>query len=513
MQRSNNISILTFNFNDYDRNHSHYLSNNFNFISLSDDIQIKDISDPWKKSLYVRYHPFEFVNTDIAIVIDGSLIITKDIELLIKEFENSTYDIGVVLSNYMFLKDRIARWKINNRITVQEETYLYDFLKKYNCYNYEGCIASAARIYKKTKLIESYLDRTWNELTKNNMTIRLDEVVSTVILDKEFPTINCMVFDNNLINGDVFQYTNHKTGKLKKIVKTYSIPKFKNEPITPVFIGEAYNRKYQYKSEAMCLTRYFTEQELRFWLDYHVNIGFDHIHIFDNMSNYNCKEICKEYGDKVSYEFIEGNARHYKIFDDYVNSDRCKSEWIIPIDDDEYFELNKNICTNINECIDWYQNKFPREQMFAIRWKHLFPKVFHSEPTGNILEYCTEENPELAKTFQRIGDRGVKTIVHRYGHIHYEETEENPAGGHVPKHSNANGAKFYNGQLINKCSCNVIPKEPNEPARLIHCRYKGYTWYKNKLNDINTRKVTLDNTSGKVYISSYKFDEILETLE
>jgi hypothetical protein len=32
------------------------------------------------------------------------------------------------------------------------------------------------------------------------------------------------------------------------------------------------------------------------------------------------------------------------------------------------------------------------------------------------------ENPELARTFMHLGDRGIKTIVERYGEVHYEES-------------------------------------------------------------------------------------------
>lgn len=151
--------------------------------------------------------------------------------------------------------------------------------------------------------------------------------------------------------------------------------------------------------------------------------------------------------------------------------------------------------------------------MFAIRWKHLFPKKFHSECTRNVLDYCTEENPRLATAFQRMGDRGIKTFVHRCGLIHYEETEENPNGGHVPVHSISNMARLYDGQMIKGCSCQHIPTEPDEPARLIHCRYKGYTWYKRKMADIIQNKLCLDNSSGTVYTKSYRFDSILDTLD
>jgi hypothetical protein len=322
-----------------------------------------------------------------------------------------------------------------------------------------------------------------------------------------------MPFSMNLIQGDVFNCYQHKNDN--KRVFLFNKNKFwlKNQRVTPIMIGKQYQRTFEHDTECMCLTRYFSESEMKSWIDHHLSIGFSHIHIFDNGCKFNCKEICNSYGGYVSYEFIEGNARHYKIFNDYVNSDRCKSEWIIPIDDDEYLTINPTVGTTVNDLINWFKNKFPNEHMYAIRWKHLFPKKFHSDPSGTILEYCTEENPTLASTFQRMGDRGIKTLVHRYGVIYYEETEENPCGGHVPKHNMSNGARLFNGEIITTCSCSHIPTDDNEPARLLHCRFKGYSSYKQKNQDIKDNNLCLDNTSGLIYTRNYKFDDILETLD
>ena len=514
-----NVALITFNFNEYENIRTHYLSDKIEHIYISDkkenicgwkNIQFNKYNDSWANTLYVRYNPFEFTDKDYVIIIDGSLTITNNIDELVDKFISSNCDIGVLLSHQIELNGRLSNWISNHRITLQECSILSKMLREFNI-NYKGSVSACFKILHKSNIVQKYLDKCWNYISTNGM-IRLDEIPSTLILS-EFENFKIMPFSNNLIQGDVFVYHHHNSNKVYKLNFKKDEFWLNNKPITPLYIGKCYERIYKYKSEAMCLTRFFTENELRFWIDYHLKIGFEHIHIFDNESQYPCEQICKEYGDIVSYEFIKGNARHYKIFDEYVNSEKCKSEWVIPIDDDEYFELNKNVCSNINECIDWYKNKFPNDEMFAIRWKHLFPKKFHTEPTGNILEYCTEENIDLAATFQIMGDRGIKTIVHRKGYIHYEETEENPCGGHVPVHSLVNGARLYNGQLIRKCSCQSIPREPDEPARLIHCRYKGYNWYKQKNQNIVKNNLCLDNTSGLIYTRNYKFNEILDTLD
>ena len=506
-------SLITFNFNGYDVNRTHFISDkiNYNFITDKNYMGNKD-DDSWYKSLYIRYHPFEYVNTPYVIVIDGSMEITSGIEELSDKFMTENYDIGLLLSHESECIKRISHWKYNNRITKDEAEYLIESIKPFDVKNYKGVVAGAVRLYHDTELTKQYLEICWNEINKISPPIRLDEIPSTMALEK-VKNLKIMPLSTQLIQGDAFLYHYHNNNNIFKI--NYNKTKFylKNKEVTPIYIGKSYHRTYEYKTEAICLTKYLSEIGLKEWIDHHLNVGFNHIHIFDNESPYSCEQICKEYGDKVSYEYVEGYARHYKLYDDYINSDKCKAEWVLAIDDDEYFELNKDICNNISECIDWYKNKFPNDEMFAIRWKHLFPKKFHTEPTGNILEYCTEENSKLAELFQPMGDRGVKTIVHRKGNIHYEEAEENPSGGHVPSHSLANGARLYNGELVNRCSCRKIPEEESEPARIIHCRFKGYTWYKNKYMNPESKNYCYGNCSAKPYIKRYKFNDILETLD
>lgn len=513
-----NFSIISFNFNGYDVFRTHFISSKLEYLYVTDWANSPEgwkhvyfsKGDPWYNCLYVRYHPFEFTDSDYAMVIDSSLSSNSNIEELATTFVDSECDIGVLLSQEPTLKDRIIRWVKNRRINEEENLFLSNMLRDIANDGYRGTIAGAVRIYRNTAKTQEYLDKCWSLLSYGSSFVRLDEVPSTLALEL-VDDLKIIPFSTHLIQGDVFQYYHHREEKEYKL--SFRKTKFwlKNERIDPVFIGSCYHRTYKYKTEIMCLTRYLDPVGLREWLDHHFALGFDHIHIFDNESSYDCKSICEEYGDRVSYDCIYGYARHYKIYDEYINSERCKAEWIFGIDDDEYLELNSKLCSNIQECIKWYKSRFPEDHMFAIRWKHLFPKKFHSDPDGKILDYCTEENSALASRFQPMGDRGVKTIVHRIGNIHYEEAEENPSGGHVPVHPLCNGARLANGELVTKCSCRKTPEE--EPARLIHCRYKGYTWYKNKYLNQSSENFCYGNCSAKPYLKKYKFSEILESLD
>jgi hypothetical protein len=264
-----------------------------------------------------------------------------------------------------------------------------------------------------------------------------------------------------------------------------------------------------YNIEAICLTKYTNEVDMREWLEWHLNkCHFNHIHIMDNESNYDLKSLCEEYKDRVSYELVTGVPRQFILYDDYVNN-RSMADWIVPIDDDEYLELSSEF-NSINDALNYYENKFPNLQMLAVRWKHLFPQKFHSERNCPVLEYCTKEHLTLASSFHIYGDLGVKTIVKRTGKIHYQERNEMLNRGHVPIHEKTNGAIAFNGSLIIKNSFDTLPIDTtDEKIRLIHCRYKGYTDYKTKYIDNTVVKIGDKNHPPKKFL----FNSLLEKLD
>ena len=250
------------------------------------------------------------------------------------------------------------------------------------------------------------------------------------------------------------------------------------------------------KTEALCLTKFMNHSDMKEWLEWHLDsVGFDHIHVINNDSKFDLESLCLSFKDKVSYEEIHYHPRQYKLYDFYINN-VSKSDWIMPIDDDEYLEISKEF-SSVTDVISYYKEQMPDMEMLAVRWKHLFPSKFKTERTGKVLEYCTREHQTLASTFQREGDRGVKALVHRSGKIHYQETCEIPNGGHIPLHEKAEFAYGFDGRKVTGNYFTEFPRDvSNEKIRLIHCRYKGFSDYTEKyilngamtVSDKNPRK-------------------------
>lgn len=468
--------------------------------------------NPIYSSYYVRYHPFEYVNTDIVFIVDSSIQIKDSLNPIYEEFKNSGADYSPIITNYYNDENKIKFWKTNRNFNDVEQIEKINTFIKYMCQeNYKGSIGEAFIMTKNTPITKRFQKHVWRYLLalgNYGVPNRLDEIVGHKVLRLYLKKLKLFIISIQIIQSTYMDYCTHNSDLTIPPYNNYDQYYYLcNIPVYPIRFDKAINfpRQYKYKTEAILLTKYLNENDLIEWLDWHLNTcKFEHIQVFDNESNYDVKSICDRY-ENVSYELVKGQARQYKIYNDYFK--KSKAEWIMPIDDDEYLQIS-NEFDSIYDAIIYYRKKFTHLDMLAVRWKHLFPKKFHTERTGKVLEYCTEENPELAKTFMHLGDSSIKTIVRNYGFIHYEETVENPAGGHIPKNSVFYGALTCDGKNVLGCGIPDCPKElKDEKIRLLHCRYKGYTDYTTKMKTA----VTVSNNEPKK--KHWKFDDLLESLE
>ena len=468
--------------------------------------------DPLYATYYVRHHPFEFANTPFIITVDSSIQIHESLSPIISEFIKSDSDYSVICSIYQSDEHKISTWKQRRPIRISEHdvTALYKFIAKFNQQNWKGAIGQAFTIYRDSPLMRKFSKHVWRYLLalgENGKPNRIDEIIIHKLLSI-YPDIRIFPTSLQIIQSSYMTYCGHFTQQPVLTYNNYDQYYYIcNKPVYPHRFDKRilYPTSYKYNTEAMLLTKYLNPDDLREWLDHHLNVcKFDRVHVFDNESSYDVKSICAGYGDRVTYELIEGQAYQYRLYDSYIEC-RSNAEWIMPLDDDEYLDIGD--FDSIYDGIMYYRNKFPHMDMLAIRWKHLFPKKFKEERIGKVLDYCTEENPELAQQFMWLGDGTVKTIVRRYGKIHYEETWENPCGGHVPKNSVFKGALLCDGRNIQGVGIPNCPYALNdERMRIIHCRYKGPSDYADKMS---TAMTVSDSVQRK---KKWQFDGILPTL-
>lgn len=464
--------------------------------------------NPLAASYYVRWHPFEFASTPVVIVMDASIQVNDSLRDVYGEFEASGADFGPMVSNFDSDEQKIHYWLEEfKRMAPEDGERLRRFIARIGMPGQKGSVCNACMLWRDTAEARRYQRHTWRllmALGRDGMPNRQDEVVSHKALAMDRGRVKVFPMTIQLIHSTYLSYCQHG-----KDVRHPDRADFDQdfwlcgEPVHGARFSKAipYPRKYAYRTEAVLLTRFASEDDLREWLNWHLyRAGFDRVMVFDNSPD-GLKAVCDEY-DEVSYMRVEGNVRQYRLYDSYVNW-QSGAEWVMPIDDDEFLDVGG--FASIGDALEHYGKGDPHLMAMAVRWKHLFPVSFREERETDVLHYCKVENPQLATTFNRVGDMGVKCIVRRYGSIHWEETWENFAGGHVPKMTCSRGAVMCDGTPVGGCQVPAGYAPAEEPLRLIHCRYTGPSDWARKRHGV---RVSDAMPHGK----NYDFDGILPYL-
>lgn len=475
--------------------------------------------NPIYASYYVRWHPYRYASTDTVFVVDASIQINSSLADIYKAFHDSPAVYAPICTNYPTDEEKLDQWENDRKdITKQDADKLRGLIKKFNREEQKGSIGQAFIGYKKCDIVCRFQRHVWKYLIalgQYGVPNRLDEIVVHKLLERYLDKMAIFPTSVQIIQSSYMTYCSHKSSIPNKIRANYDqFYYICGKPVSPYRfdLNNNFPMSYRYKTEAILLTKYLNHDDLIEWLDHHLTVvKFDHIHVFDNESDYDVKSVCDLYGSRVSYQKIYGHPRQYKLYDAYINT-MSAAEWVMPIDDDEYLDIGD--FGSIYEAIEYYRNKLPHLMILGVRWKHMFPKKFHTERTSKVLDYCTEPNPELAKSFILLGDTTIKCLVRRYGNVHYEETWENPAGGHVPKHTCFFGAAMCDGRGVTGCG---IPDCPDvlddERIRLLHCRYKGYSDWMNKYGNADNEKNCRTVCDSSVRDKRFVFNKLLETLE
>ena len=222
-------SVLTFVFNDYDFIREPLeLSNDCEYILVTDNKDIK--STKWNikylpkeyenasgftKSFYVRYHPFEFVSTDVCIVLDGSNQIKKPLDKLVNDFLNSNKDICLNLHWCQTSPYNEYSYWLNTR------NYDYNqFIKNIAMVkalglkpDYKGCFEASFFIWKKSKLsyeIQDFIYKCLEKISPDNMHLdRLDQSILSAVINCIFTDISIFPVTHQVLQSNYIQFYLH----------------------------------------------------------------------------------------------------------------------------------------------------------------------------------------------------------------------------------------------------------------------------------------------------------------
>ena len=223
-------SILSFCFNDYDIiREPHAIDCDAEYVYVTDSKKLK--SNIWNikyycsgngavyDSFYVRYHPFEFVNTDVCIILDGSMQINKSLARLYEDFVESNSLLGLTINTWIpDLQHEIDYWLStfnssngNKRFTIDTYHRLNHFIHHWGMSSYKGNICAGVKIVTKhSKNIE--FDEIVFEHLKylgGNTILRLDQPVISVIYEKLFNNIPTFLMCRQIFQNSYITYCKH----------------------------------------------------------------------------------------------------------------------------------------------------------------------------------------------------------------------------------------------------------------------------------------------------------------
>jgi hypothetical protein len=227
-------SILTFLFNGYEFVREPLeVSDDAEYILVTDDENLK--SDKWNiklipeeyrnasgftKTFYVRYHPFEFVNTNVCLVLDGSIQINTKLDKFIYDFLDSGKDIclssACMLSNPFYAE---YNWFVKMKGYDQYQARKNMAMLKAIGYNesFKGYFEANIKLCKndsKTNELHGFVWKTILEVSddKNNVD-RLDQTLLSGIVNIIFPELDVFNICRQAIQSKCLTWMEHNTNK------------------------------------------------------------------------------------------------------------------------------------------------------------------------------------------------------------------------------------------------------------------------------------------------------------
>lgn len=225
-------SVLTFVFNNYDILRTPLrTSPNCEYIVITDNPKLK--SNIWTvkmlpkhllnasgftKSFYVRYHPFEFVNTDVCIVLDGSIQINKPLDKLIHQFNRRKSELCLSINPTQINGyDEFPFWVKHRKYPLTQAHKSYAMMEAIG-YNHstKGCFEATFKICRKTPNVAQFHYIVYSILEylgTANAVDRLDQPIINAVMNTLFTNINIMPVSRNLYQSSFLSWCQHNSHK------------------------------------------------------------------------------------------------------------------------------------------------------------------------------------------------------------------------------------------------------------------------------------------------------------
>lgn len=209
-------------------------------VIVTNDINVLRIDDPRQKTYYVRYHMFDFCNTEYAIWLDASMQIEKSLQPFIKQLAYSDYDIGLQVYTYLFdtMDKNFELWhRIKPEFFDPIIEYTRKWLAKVNYdMSYIGMFVATMRVCKNSDLNKQIDNDVYSLLRAMGEHYYFDEIVYSYIINtKYYDKLKIYPIHGDITVSDyVFA---HEHGSTKTRYREKSDMQVYNQNSMPIFLN------------------------------------------------------------------------------------------------------------------------------------------------------------------------------------------------------------------------------------------------------------------------------------
>lgn len=189
---------------------------------------------------YIRYHTFEFADTDVSIYMDASMQINKPLTKLYEDFVNSKSDIGLSIHPYRTnVYDELHAWQSARGLSSEEVASQRKLFAK-TSFNKSVLFQSGVIIRRNVKVVNIIDDITWAMLRLTGVTsytARVDQTILSYVLATYFSGVKFLLFTQHLIQSSYITWFKHGSNEKILIDKRYYVrPSVFGVYVTPYMI-------------------------------------------------------------------------------------------------------------------------------------------------------------------------------------------------------------------------------------------------------------------------------------
>ena len=240
------FSVLTYDIGGYEIIHEipkEAMNPETEYIYVTDNPDAK--SDTWTivydnelegstfdRCYQIRFSPFKYVNTDLVMRIDGSMPVMSDITPIMDAFVNGGYDAAVMIHPWRStILPEYQVWCSVRNYPVQQAEKCLEFIMRqlyYNPESYKGLYQGNFVIQRNDCFNNAWNLTTYDVLkhlaTAPDTIERLDQTISSVILNMMYSYKKIMPVDASILNGKYFKWCRHGTDdafSVEQIIEPY----------------------------------------------------------------------------------------------------------------------------------------------------------------------------------------------------------------------------------------------------------------------------------------------------